>query len=279
MAIWGAEHLAGRQMTVDGPFEVTLAETSSLLVGGVRFEPLPGGETPLLKEVGRIQMRVALTPLLRGLVVVKDLEVDDVIFTHQKSGSTGKARAVPLKWLWRLLTPVVERVALNHWQIDFTDIMPGRTDQFLLRHLTLDDIDNSGPLFLQGTGRVNADDFRIAGQMGGTLALFEERHPFPIDLQFTLAQFQATLSGAIDHPMDGQGFNLKVAIEEQELANFLQVFNIDTPPLGRFTFIADLAGDIEDLRSHRSGSRGFQRQHHSDRSRGIGSRPGHRSRH
>jgi AsmA-like C-terminal region len=246
MAIWSAEHLAGWQMAVDGPFEVRLSGTASLLAGDIRFEPLPGGEMPVLKRIGRFHTRIALAPLLRGLLVIEDVDVDDVHFAYEKPTTSESPSGLP-GWLWRFLTPVVERAVLNHWQIDFIDIIPGHTDRLMLRRLTLDDRGGSGLLRLQGNGCLNSGEFQIAGQMGGTLQYYEEYHPFPIDLQFTIADFQATLSGGIDHPMDGQGFNLKIAVEEQELANLLQAFQSDIPPIGRFTFSAELTGDIQDL--------------------------------
>ena len=86
IAIWGAEHFAGWQMTVEGPFQVQLSGTPSLSAGSIRFAALPGGQPPPLVEVGYLKVRMALMPLLRGLLVVKDLEIDDVRLAIEDPG-------------------------------------------------------------------------------------------------------------------------------------------------------------------------------------------------
>ncbi|MDJ0883999.1 MAG: AsmA family protein [Desulfobacterales bacterium] len=246
LAIWGVAKLGGTRMAVDGAFEVEWSRELRLTATGIRLEAAPDGEPPGLKTIGRIHVRIDLPRLLRGILLVKDLEVADLLFIHL-TGAGDDAAPVTLSNPLGVLTPVVERVALEDLHVRIARPHNDRVDEIMLNKLTLDDVDNRGPLFLRGGGHVNSNAFNIAGRMGGTLDLYDRSRPFPIDLNFTIADLEASLTGAIDHPLEGQGFRLDLRVEEQELANLIRLFQPDIPALGRFGFTAAIAGDIEAL--------------------------------
>ncbi|MDJ0667040.1 MAG: AsmA family protein [Desulfobacterales bacterium] len=246
LAVWGAERLGDVRMVIDGDFDVQWSRELAFSASGIRFEPLPDSRTPPLRAIGRIHIRIALAPLLQGILLVKDLEVDSLHFAQEASPPDDISPT--FRWPWGFLFPVVERVALNDLQFLFGDQKEGGPHELFLQRLNVDDIDDKGPLILQGNGRLNAEAFRISGRTGGTLEFFQGQNPFPIDLAFTIADLQANLKGSIDHPVEGRGFNLKLTIEEQDLATLLRAFAFDVPSLGRLSFTAGLTGDIESLR-------------------------------
>ena len=247
LAIWGVAQMGDTRMVVDGDFRVAWAPHFSLTATGIRFETGPGGDPPNLKTLGRVHVRIDLLRLLRGILLVKDLEVADLQFAY-RAGAREKdtPRAAP-GWSPGFITPVVERMALSDLGFRIENPEADRAHAIVLRRLTLDDIDDQGPLFLQGGGRLNTKEFQIVGRMGGTLELYDRNRPFPIDLTFSIADLQARLKGSIDHPLEGRGFQLDLAVEEQELSNLVRIFRQDIPALGRFDFRAAIAGDIEAL--------------------------------
>ncbi len=245
LAAWGVAQAGDTRMVVDGIFEVEWSRTLRLTATDIRFEAKEDREPPGL-SIGRFHVRIALPQLLRGIFLVKNLEIDGLRLTHQE-GDARDAPPDPLEWPLGFLTPVVERMALNDHLFQFRGANDETGHRIFLQQLILDDIDDEGPLFLQGHGRLNAENFKIAGRMGGMLAKYDKGRPFPIDLKFTIADLQAVLTGSIDHPIDGEGFNLKLTVDEQEVATLARIFRPNVPALGRFTLEAAIAGDIEAL--------------------------------
>ncbi|MBL0715822.1 MAG: hypothetical protein JJV98_19220, partial [Desulfosarcina sp.] len=248
LAVWGTEHLAECRMVIDGTFEVEWSQTFSITATGLRFEPLPGDEGPSLTAVGRFHTRIALAPLLRGILVFRDLEIDNARLSHDVQDEPADEREPSRGGPFAFFTPIVERAALQNIQFHLTGNRTGLSENLVVHALTLESNRTGEPLGLQVDGRFNTDEFHIEGQLGVLYADLKTNRPFPIDLEISIADLQANVSGAIDHPFEGKGFNLKFAIEEQEVSNILRVFKFNSPPLGRFTLEAELAGDIETLR-------------------------------
>ncbi len=246
LAVWGVSQFSDARLVVDGIFEVEWSRTLRLTTTDIRFEDQTGRAPPVL-SIRRLHVRIGLPQLMRGLLVLRELEIDGLKLTHV----VGATREEPLDrpgWLLGILTPVVERLALDDLQFLFTDSDSRIVNTLHLQQLTLDDAAKDQALALLGRGRLNAEAFKIAGRMGGMLAKYDRGRPFPIDLTFNLADLEARLMGSIDHPLDGRGFNLKLAVEEQEVATLVRLFQPDIPAMGRFTFEASIDGDIEALR-------------------------------
>ncbi len=245
LAAWGVAQTGDTRMVVDGIFEVEWSRTLRLTATDIRFEGQADGAPPVL-SIGRFHIRMAPVHLLRGIFLVKNLEIDGLRLTHQGSDARDAPPAA-LEWPLGFLTPVVERMALNNHQFLFRGANQEAGHHIFLQRLLLDDRVDEGPLFLHGHGRLNAENFEIAGRMGGMLAKYDEGRPFPIDLELKLANLEAKLTGSIDHPIDGEGFNLNLTVDEQEVANLVRIFRPNVPALGRFTLAAAIAGDIEAL--------------------------------
>jgi uncharacterized protein involved in outer membrane biogenesis len=245
LAVWGISQLTDYRMVAGGDFEVDWSQYLSFTATDLRFEPKADAFPPALRTIGRLHTRIKLAPLLRGILLIDDLKIEGLQLIRVE-GMAAEDSEFAVPWPLSHLTPVVVSVAFNDLHFDFRDTQD-RRHKVLLRHLTIDDIDDQGPLFLQGHGQLNTAQFQMSGQMGGTLALYEKGRPYPIALELDIAGLKAALTGTIDHPFEGQGFNLKLAIEEQELADLLNVLGHDVPPLGCFTFEAAITGDIKAL--------------------------------
>ena len=75
LAVWGVGHLTGYRMIVEGPFLVDLSAEPSLTANGIRFEAFGADPSPRLTSIGLLHLKIALKPLLWGIVVFKRLQV------------------------------------------------------------------------------------------------------------------------------------------------------------------------------------------------------------
>jgi uncharacterized protein involved in outer membrane biogenesis len=244
LAQWSVERFAGYRMIVDGPFRVERSAEPSLSAAGIRFEAAPGGPQPSLTAIRQFHIKIALKPLLLGRIVIKKLAVDDVLVSVVNRGSLEDAGPQADKHPPKIIIPIFESVVLQNIRLNVVDLNSNPRLQLLVRQLTLDDIDNAGPLFLKSEGTVNASDFQLEGRMGPLADMLKENLPYPLELSLKIADFRMTVSGTVDHPLAGKGLNLHVAADEQELSNLLNILRLDVPRIGRLKFAMTLNGDV-----------------------------------
>jgi uncharacterized protein involved in outer membrane biogenesis len=243
LAEWSVKQFTGCQMIVEGPFTVAWSAEPALSAAGIRFESIADGPQPSLTAIGQFHVKVALKPLLLGRIVIKQLRVEEVLLSIDSRGAGEDAGPQRRKSPPDIIIPIFESVVLQNIQVNVVDPDGERKVNVLLRQLTLDDVKDTGPLFAKAEGAVNANDFHIEGRLGALADIFKKKQPYPVELELKIVDFRMTVSGTVDHPLEGEGLNLQLAAEEQELSNLLNILQLDVPAVGRLKFAATLSGD------------------------------------
>lgn len=241
-----ATHFTGYAITVDGPFSLNLSSEPSLSAQAIRFDSGPGGDPPPITTIGKLNIRIALWPLVTGTLVFKELLVEDVIISIELAaeaepddhgGSSRKAsRDIDI--------PIFESVRLHNIQLDLIDTAANRTIEVRLQQFTIDEIRDTGPFFIKGNGSISDYDFAVDGQLGAVSAIFKGAEPYPVALTVRAAGFQVLASGTVEDIVDGEGLALQLSGEAGELSNFFKLLKIETPPLGDLKFHATISGDV-----------------------------------
>ena len=216
----------------------------SLSAAGIRFESAADGPQPSLTAIGQFHVKVALKPLLLGRIVIKQLRVEDVLLSIDSLGAGEDAGPQRRKSPPDIIIPIFESVVLQNIQVNVVDPDRDRKVNVLLRQLTIDDVKDTGPLFVKAEGAVNANDFQIEGRLGALADIFKKKQPYAVELELKIVDFRMTVSGTVDHLLEGEGLNLQLAAEEQELSNLLDTLQLDVPAVGRLKFAATLSGDV-----------------------------------
>ena len=112
-------------------------------------------------------------------------------------------------------------------------------------HLDIDDIRDTGPLFINGEGSVSGNDFKIDGRLGALAAMLRGAEPFPVYLNLTSSGFNLAVSGTVEDMVNGEGLELKLSAEAGELSNLFKLLQMDVPPLGHLKLEATIAHDID----------------------------------
>jgi uncharacterized protein involved in outer membrane biogenesis len=245
LAQWSVKHFAGYRMVVEGPFHVERSAEPSLSAVGIRFEPAPGGPKPPLTSIGQFYLKIKLKPLLLGRIVIKKLQIDDALLSIAEWKSEEAAKPQASAHLPKIIIPIFESVVLKNIRVNVFDYNSHPMAQVLLRQLTIDDVNDTGPLYVKGEGEVNANSFKIEGRLGPLADLYNENRPYAVELNLKIVDFLMSVSGTIDHPLAGKGLNLQVAADEQELSNLLKILRLDVPRIGRLKFTMTFSGDVE----------------------------------
>jgi len=241
IAIRAAKYFAGLEVTVEGPFSVKLSSEPFITASKIRISDVSG---PATAELGRLEVKVALLPLISGAVLIKHLLIHDATVSIVRSA---EARASVLKpeeeKLPDILLPVFESVSLSNVQLTISDNDKSEAVRLLLGKLSLNDVGDEGPLYLKGEGTLNDNEFEIDGRFGSLAGILKGDEPYPVNFRLGVAGFGMAMSGTIDNPIHGQGLNVRVVAEAGEMTNLLSIFNADFPNLDQLNLDATIVGD------------------------------------
>ena len=241
LAVWSVERAAGYRMIVDGVFAVGISTQPSLTMEEIRFEPIDGGPYPHLKSIGRFHLKIGLKRLLLGSLVVKRLQILDATIADVNFQPEKRHPSQPPIILPDIDLPIFESISLGN--IKITD--SSRNMRFHLNGLTMDDVDDAGPLVIKGSGMINDREFRIDGHLGALTEVFNRSQPYPLNMNFEFADLILTASGSIADYEDGAGLNLQFASNVQNMQSLLNLMKVDFKLPGELEFNAILAGNIE----------------------------------
>jgi hypothetical protein len=243
----GVKFFTGYSVTIEGPFALELSAAPSLSAEAIQFHPGADSSPPPVTAIGKLQIQIALKPLLRGILLIRQLLVEDVVMAvpieeqaEPEDGRVSTARAAP-----DIEIPIMESVRLRNIHLDVIDAAAGRTVKIRLRNLDIDDIRDTGPLFINGEGSVSGNDFKIDGRLGALAVILKGADPFPVALNMTSSGFELSVSGTVEDLVDGEGLALKLSGEAVELSNLFKLLQMDVPPLGHLTLEATIAHDID----------------------------------
>ena len=242
IATRAAKYFAGLEVTVEGPFSVKLSSEPFITASKIRIRDV-SGPSPATAELGRLEVKVSLLPLLSGALLIRHLLIDDATVSMVRRA---EARADAFESDQRpsyLLIPVFESVSLSKMQLTISNEDKSEAVRLLLGKLSLDDVNDQGALYVKGQGTLNAREFKIEGQFGSLADMLKGDQPYPVDLRANTAGLALTLSGTIDDPMHGRGLNVHVVAEAGEMATLLRIFNADFPNLGQLSLDAKIVGD------------------------------------
>ncbi|MGD8521085.1 MAG: AsmA family protein [Desulfobacterales bacterium] len=234
-------------VTIEGPFALELSAEPSLSAESIQFHPGVDGSPPPVKTIGKLHIQIALTPLLRGIVLIRQLLAEDVAMAvtiedeaESEDGQGFIGQAAP-----DVNLPIMESVRLRNVHLDVIDAAADRTVEIRLRNFDIDDIRDTGPLFINGEGSVSGNDFKIDGRLGALAAMLRGAEPFPISLNLTSSGFGLSISGTVEDLVDGEGLKLRLRGEAGELSNLLKLLQMEVPPLGHLKLEAGITHDID----------------------------------
>ena len=174
LAIFGVEVLTDYTMRVEGPFRFKMSANPSLSAESIFFTSEEGQQSPPpIRNIGKIKAQISLLPLFTGTLVFKEFKVDDADLEFTIAGPSDRDNATNDRpFLPRDIDlPVFESVHLGNIQLEIIDTAADRMFNIRLRKLILDDVKNTGPMFVNGEGTINKHEFDINGRMGALVSM------------------------------------------------------------------------------------------------------------
>jgi hypothetical protein len=161
----------GRSLAIDGPVGLAFLPVPALVAEKVRFANAPWGSRPDMVRVERVEVRLALLPLLSGDVVVKRLVIDgpDILMETDKAGRgnwrMAAARPAAGGEAGAPAIPVIDDVTVKNARLAWRDGRTGASHTLALETLSLKRAGDGAPLDISVTGAVNGRTLDLNGRI------------------------------------------------------------------------------------------------------------------
>jgi hypothetical protein len=226
------------RLEINGRFSLDVSREVTLLAEDVFLRANDGSYS---FSAGEIIVRQRLgSYLMTGTFWINRLTLSDVQLRLQ----AGDERAFNLEDV--TLPPVViEQARLHNLHLHYQEKESGRLHELSLLDLVLDDVNDAGPVMIEGAGMINGRPLEIEGQLGQLADLVDEAKPYALRLDINSGQLEARVSGAIADPVEGEGMDLQVFLKDPDLSKTLKLFNERAPAAGEITARARVSGDYD----------------------------------
>src|SRR4051794_10567911 len=224
----------GRDLVLQGPIGVKFSLVPTLTVEGAALANRPGGSRPDRARVRRVEVELALLPLLSRAVEVRRLRLvaPDILLETDAEGrpnwvfsrpaaaapATPKPAAPmpaapapeqrPAEATGRRLNLSVGRVAIEDGRVTWRDGQTGASRTLGIPGLEVVADGDRGPVRGRGSLTLDGAPIAVEGESGPLLGLTDPipGTPWPIRLGLAAGGATATLDGSIDRPRERRGW-------------------------------------------------------------------------
>jgi uncharacterized protein involved in outer membrane biogenesis len=235
---WAAGRFLDASLEIKGPFELSLGRETSLTAGDVSLHANDGSYS---LTVGEFRTRVRLDSLLEGIYWIKSLDLADVQLEAKQaaddSGFDFQGITIPAF--------VIEQARLNNFNVIYHESNPDKSHTLDLQTLVVDDVNNSGPLGIQGSGQFENRPFIIKGRVDSLVQLIDASQPYSVQLDITSGTLESRIEGTVARPLEGEGLDLELSLTDPQLTRTLRLWNDSAPELGTVSAQMWLRGDYD----------------------------------
>ena len=247
-----AKQYTGRNMTLGGDIELGLSLFPTLVVKDVTFQNASWGTRPQMAQVKRLEVQIALLPILRGDIHVSRLTVlnPEFLIEIDKSGKSNLEFDIPKKSEPEAVEDKAvdgkldflkfKEVQIEGGAVTYKDQQRGRTEEISIENLQLKAPEFGAPVGIDLKFTHNKTPIQITGDFGQLSAILNPDEQWPLNLTITAVGSKVSIAGHITNIMEVEGIDLKLAAKGPDIANFQQVIGEPLPVKGPF----DVAGHL-----------------------------------
>jgi len=245
----------GRELSLKGDLELEIGLNPTLVIEDVSFRNASWGSRPELAKIRRLEVQVAVLPLIKRIILFKRLiliEPDFLIETNsdgksnlefeteKKRKAAKSAEKAPAYGKAILSALTFNEIRMEKGRFTYKGRQSGRTYTVILESATAS-VDPDGTVALKLNGGYNNNPFRVNATLGALIALTDPDKAWPVKLRSNITGSMIFIDGAARDPIKGKGLDVTVAGNGRSIPEILKLFNISfVPDLGPFEVRARL---------------------------------------
>ena len=228
----------GRELHIAGDLDVKLGWVPTISAERITFSNADWAKRPLMAKTDRVEARVEIKPLFKGQVRIPSIRLDRPVLNLETGKHGGnwvfkkqdqKESDVQFRNLW-----------INDGNLEFLDPVH-RTDIAVRLATEATKGDAPPPITARGSGHWQGNAFTLTGRAESPLQLKDRESPYRVDVRAAAGRTHAHARGTLLDPLRLRDFDLKLALNGQNLADLYPLLGLalpDSPPYsfdGRLT--------------------------------------------
>ena len=256
----------GRQLAINGPFELELSLTPSLSAGDVTFQNAEWGSRPQMARIGLAEIEIDLVPLFTGtLDVTRILLKDaDILIETDASGRSNldfgeaapavpseepapspPAGATPPGPPPAPSIPVIRHADFDDVTVVLKDQSTGAVRTLHVAEVDIDGVGAQTPLDVSMIGDLDRVGFEVVGQLGSPAQMLTPTEAWPLSLVGSAGGVSLDIAGTMVEPTAARGLDIAVQARGPEIAALGHLLGAEIPEAGPFRVIVTLLGDLD----------------------------------
>lgn len=260
------EQKTGREFKIDGNFKFALSLIPTVEVKGISFGNAAWGSAKDMLKVGRLEVQVALLPLISGTIQVNKLILDspEILLETNRQGvgnwiltpahaqptQQAKAAKAPGKTNAKLPNFAVDKIRITNAKIAYRNGETGKRTNLIIHDITINGGGTGDPIAVTMNAVYNAIPIKLTGKLGAPELLVKNEN-YPAKVTANVGHATLSIDGRIAKPLEVKGMNLKLAFRTQSLHALSGITATRLPDLGPLDFSGTLtdSGKNYNLRS------------------------------
>jgi uncharacterized protein involved in outer membrane biogenesis len=245
----------GRDLALNGRIGLSLSLQPTLEVRDVVLANPPGYSRPSMATIERLDLKLALLPLLSHRVDIRQLILvrPDILLETDKQGHAnwdfaparaGQGQAVATPAVQASEPPRIGIVdaRIENGTLGRHDGVTGGNSVIGLKTLEITAATPDANMNLAAEASYNGSGLTIAGEVGSLAGLRDAAGgaPWPVRLKVAAADAKLSLEGALAHPLDGNRYHFKLTGSIPDLSTLSPLAGKSLPALKSITFQGDL---------------------------------------
>jgi uncharacterized protein involved in outer membrane biogenesis len=243
------EH-TGRELVLGGDVDVKLGLIPAFVVENVSLQNAAWGSRPELARVKRLEMQVALLPLLRRevalqrlLIVEPDILIEtdksgrsNLDFATREQGTPAASQPAPPPGDATIPALLVQQVRIEQGRLTYKDGQTGKTQVVDLQRLRAEGSGPGEPIAFTLQGAYNAQSFEAQGTLGSLAALSGPGASWPLTVRAKAAGATVTVDGTVQDVLHARGLTVTITAQGFSLPAVAQLAEVQhVPEVGPFT--------------------------------------------
>ena len=248
----------GRELTIAGDIKLGLSLYPTLEMNNIAFQNATWGSHPEMVTIKQIEIQVALLPLIRGDIKVKNLLLiePDYIIEIDKSGKTNMEFEVPEKPPTEAEEKVPEEhiaaifgfkdISVKNGKLTFYDHRDNSKNVLILEEYIRKAADFRAESEMELLGSYNNYPIKVQGKAGSLANIFDFSEKWDVHLSANAFESNITVTGSILNVMNLKGIDLNLSVKGDDLARLEKVTRKPLPIKGPFSVSGHLVASTLD---------------------------------
>ncbi len=264
------EAQTGRQLAINGRFEIDLSLTPSVIAEDITFQNAEWGSRPELARVGYIEVAIDLVPLIGGTIDLSRIALKDadiLIETDAGGRSNLDFRTRPAAAVGDDIPPpavespvpsaappgppptpnipIVRDADFDNVTVVFKNQASGDVRTLHVAEIDIDGLGAQTPLDVSMIGDFDQVAIEIVGQLGSPAQMLTPTEAWPLSLVGTAGGISLDIAGTMTEPTAARGLDVAIQARGPEIAALGHLFATEIPRAGPFKILVTVLGDLD----------------------------------